>query len=101
MPMSREEHETLLSELLGVEVEQSRKTEILQLLRNDYTSVHTDFDTMTKTNGKLKQDNDDLIVSNSKLFRQTGVYGEPQHKEEEKTKEFSETISIEAIEKGI
>lgn len=100
MPMSKEEHESLLNELLGADIEQSRRTEILQQLRVDYGTVHADFDNLTTTNQKLQANNDDLIVSNSQLFRQLGVVGgnaELQKQEEQKT--FSETVTLEALEK--
>mgnify|MGYP001005610542 CR=1 FL=1 len=100
MPMSKEEHEALLNELLGADVEQSRRTEILQQLRTDYGTVHADFENITTNNQKLQANNDDLIISNSQLFRQLGVVGgnqEMQKQEEQKT--FSETVTIEALEK--
>jgi hypothetical protein len=96
--MERETHENLLAELLNPEIEASRKTEILQELRADYTSVHTDFETISASNDKLKRDNDDLIVSNSKLFRQTGVTTEKKDEQVEQ-KEFSETVTLEQLEK--
>jgi hypothetical protein len=101
MIFKREEHEDLLAELLSPEIEHSRKTEILSKLRDNYTEFTTTHETMSKTKEKLERDNADLVISNSKLFRQTGIYGEPEHKEEEKEQEFSETITIEALEKGI
>jgi hypothetical protein len=48
----------------------------------------------------LQSDNDDLIISNSKLFRQLGIVGandETKKKEEKKT--FSESITLESLEK--
>jgi hypothetical protein len=100
MPMPREDHESLLAELLSPDLEQSRRTEILQLLRTDYSTVLTDFDTITQKSTKLQSDNDDLIISNSKLFRQLGIVGandETKKKEEKKT--FSESITLETLEK--
>jgi len=99
MPMSREEHEALLNKLLDREIETSQLTEVLQKLREDYTSVHVDFDEVTKKASRLEADNNDLIVSNSKMFRQLGVVGTPDEKIE-KEKEFSETITLEALERG-
>jgi hypothetical protein len=99
--MNREEHETLLTELLNPEIEHSRRTDILQQLRVDHVTGHSDYEEITKTATKLQRDNDDLIVSNSKLFRQIGIGGSEEKKEEEKQKEFSETITLEALEKGV
>ena len=99
MPMSKEEHETLLSELLQPDLEQSRRTEILQMMRTDYDGVLNDFTSLTETNNKLQANNDDLIISNSKLFRQLGTVGDSEHKKQQEQKSFSETITLEALEK--
>lgn len=101
MPMDREKYEDLLSELLTPELEHSRKTEILQELRADYSGVLTDFDEFSKTTQRLQKDNEDLIISNSKLFRQAGIVGNEDKIEEIKEKEFSETITLEALEKTL
>lgn len=101
MPMKKDEHEALLSELLTPDLEHSRRTEILQLLRTDYGTVLADFDGITKDNAKLKKDNDDLVVSNSQLFRQIGVLGDTKEKREsEDKKTFSETVTLESLEKA-
>jgi hypothetical protein len=99
MPMSREDHEALLNELMNPEIEHTTRTEILQKLRVAHSTDLTEFDQLTQTSQKLKTDNDDLIVSNSKLFRQIGLTGTEDEVKEEK-KEFSETISLEQIERG-
>jgi hypothetical protein len=99
MPMTRDEHEALLNELNNPELDHSRRTDILQLLRTQHTTDLTDFDGLTKTNQSLKKDNDDLVLSNSKLFRQVGIVGTDKEKEEEH-KEFSQTITIEDLERG-
>lgn len=99
-PMERDAHENLLAELLSADLEHSRKTDILQQLRADYSGVLTDFQELNETKTKLQRDNDDLIVSNSKLFRQAGIVGDSKKEEEVKEKEFSETITLEALERG-
>lgn len=99
MPMPRDDHEVLLNELLIPDLEQSRRTEILQQLRVDYGTVHVDFDGLTVANTKFQKDNSDLIVSNSQLFRQVGITGNPKKEEEQNQKTFSETVTLENIEK--
>lgn len=100
MPMDRNEHEALLVELLNPEIDHTRRTDILQQIRVDHVTAHTEVSDLTTANTKFKTDNDDLIVSNSKLFRQLGVtVTEPP--KEEKQKEFSETINLEDLEKGM
>ena len=102
MPMPREEHEALLNELLNSELDHSRRTEILQQIRVDHVTAHSETEDLTKANAKFKTDNEDLIVSNSKLFRQLGVVGQSEEgKEKEKEKEFSETVNLEDLEKGM
>jgi len=98
--MSRDEHEALLNELLNPEIDHSRRTDILQQIRVDHVTAHSEVEDLTKTNSKYRQDNDDLIVSNSKLFRQLGVTG-TKEEPEVKAKEFSETINIEDLEKNV
>jgi len=95
--MERDKHEGLLTELLGGELEQSRKTEILQDLRNDNNVGIEDTKTFTEKNERLQRDNDDLIVSNSKLFRQTGVVGQ-EDEEKVDEKKYSETVTVEELE---
>lgn len=100
--MKREDHETLLNELLNTELDISRKTEILQQLRIDHVTGHSESEEITKSHTKLQRDNDDLIISNSKLFRQLGtVGGNEEQKKEEIVKEFSETVTLESLEKGV
>jgi hypothetical protein len=101
MPMERDKYEELLAELNNPELEHSRRTEILQELRTDYTGVHTDFETISKKTEKLEKDNNDLLLSNSKLFRLAGIQDNPEKQKEEETKEFSETVTVSAIEKGL
>lgn len=98
--MDREKHEELLNELLAGEIERSRMTEILQELRADHVTGHEEMGELTKKSDKLQRDNDDLIISNSKLFRQLGTVGTPEEEEVEK-KELSETITIEDLEGGM
>jgi hypothetical protein len=97
--MSRDDHENLLNELMNPEIEHTRRTEILQQLRVDHSTGHADYEQVNRLSEKLKADNQDLIVSNSKLFRQIGVVGTEKEQEEEK-KDFSETITLEQIERG-
>jgi protein-disulfide isomerase-like protein with CxxC motif len=99
MPLEREHHENLLNELLQSDLEQSRRTEILQELRVDYGTVLADFNQLNETNTKLQKNNDDLIVSNSQLFRQVGITGNPELEKKEEEKTFSETITLESLEK--
>ena len=101
MVMKKEDHESLLNELLDPELETSRRTEILQLLRNDYNTVIAEHEEMTANIEKLQKDNSDLVLSNSKLFRQIGIMGNTEKEEELEQKEFSETITIEELEKGV
>jgi len=99
MPMERDAYEALLNKLLDPELPQSERTDILQNLRADYNTVIAEHEDHTNSIEKLQLDNSDLVVSNSKLFRQIGVTGTPAEPELEK-KEYSETVTIEDLEKG-
>lgn len=100
MPMPREDHEALLNELLDGELDVSRRTEILQQLRTDYSTVITDHESQTESIAKLTKDKDDLIVSNSQLFRQLGIVGGSEaDKEKHEEQSFSQTVTLEALEK--
>ena len=99
MPMKRDDHENLLAELLKPDLDASTKTDILQQLRNDYIGVHTEFEEINKSAERLKSDNDALIVSNSKLFREAGIVKEDKPDPKEIEKEYSETVTLEALEK--
>jgi hypothetical protein len=99
MPMDREDYENLLGELNNPEIEHTRRTEILQNLREDYNVVHSDFTNLTTTKEKLSKEKLDLLESNSQLFRKLGLSGQTEEKKkEEKEKAYSETISLESLE---
>lgn len=99
MRINRDDHEALLNELLTPDLEHSRKTEILTQLRAHDVTFNSEYEQLNTKATKLETDNADLIVSNSKLFRQIGVVGTEKEKDVEE-KEFSETITLEQLEKG-
>lgn len=98
MRLKRDDHENLLNELLTPDLDHSRRTEILTSLRAHDVAINGEYEEVSTAKSKLEKDNADLIVSNSKLFRQIGVVGGPNEKEVEK-KEFSETVTISQLEK--
>lgn len=100
MPLEKDKHEEILGKLLNPELPQSERTDLLQALRVDYGSVLADHDTHTKQIEKLSADNSDLVVANSKLFRERG-FTSNDDKEKEDKKSFSETVTIEQMEKGL
>lgn len=99
MYLDREKHESLLNELLDKDLEHSRRSEILLELRNQQTSIIDGINHLKKDNEKLQKDNDDLVVSNSKLFRQLR-HDVSEQKDEVEQKEFSETVTLESLEGG-
>lgn len=100
MPMERDKHEEILAKLLNPELAHSDRTELLQELRVDYSNVVAETTDHTSRIEKLSKDNSDLVLSNSKLFRQIGRDNEDDKKEDTK-KEFSETVTIEQFERGL
>lgn len=101
MPMSKEEHNEQLEKLLDPDLEHSERAEILQTLRTDYGTFHSDYESVSTEKEKLQKVKDDLIVSNSQLFRQLGTLDNKETSKEEETKNFSETVSVSSIEKGL
>ena len=99
MPLEREQYEGLLNELLTPDLEAGRKTEILTSLRDHNLEYTTSYETLSKEKEKLVKDNSDLVVANSKLFRQTGVVKEETKVDE--AKEFSKTVTLESLEQKI
>lgn len=97
MPMDLKEHEKILSQLNNPELSHSDRTDLLQQLRQDYGTVISEYTDLTANVEKLRNENQDLVVSNSKLFRQVGIT-ESQEEEVQK-EEFSETVTIEQLEK--
>jgi regulator of replication initiation timing len=99
--MERDKFEEILNKLHG-EIDHSEKTELLQELRVAQGNAYNEFDDFTKKVEKLSTDNNDLLLSNSKLFRQLEI-NKPEEKKapEEKKKEFSETVTIEQLTKGV
>lgn len=97
MPMDLKRHEEILSQLNNPELSHSERTDLLQELRQDYGTVISEYTDLTSNVEKLRNENQDLVVSNSKLFRQVGIT-ESQEEEVQK-EEFSETVTIEQLEK--
>lgn len=102
-PMDRESYESLLNELNNPELEHSRRAEVLQELRSDYSQVHHDFNEKEEKLNHYQKDNEDLVKANSKLFRNLGYNEEggndPVQQRDEK-QQFSESITISDIEKN-
>ncbi|QRD99289.1 scaffolding protein [Bacillus phage Arbo1] len=96
MPLEPEKHEEILNLLLDPELPQSERTEALQQLRVNYGSFVSEYNDLTKSHEKLAAEKDDLIVSNSKLFRQIGLTDKQE--EDHKKADVSETITIEDLE---
>lgn len=96
MPMSRDDHEKILVELNNPELEHSKRVEYLQNLRLDYNTVLTDDEKQRAELAELSKEKNDLVLSNSKLFRQLKVEDNTDNKQEEK-KTFSQTVTIEKL----
>lgn len=96
MPLNRDEHNNLLSELLTPELDASRRTEILETIRDNYTEFSASTETLMKEKEKLEKDNSALVVANSKLFRSAGIVVDEPPKNDPK-KEISKTITIDQL----
>lgn len=100
MAFSHEEHEALLSKLNDPELSAEDRTEVLTNLRNNYSSSLESQETLTETNDKLKNSNDDLIRANAKLFNETGAFlgRDDLDDPEEDEQTVSETVRLEDME---
>lgn len=96
--MEREKHEELLNELLTEDITIDRKTEILQELRADHVSTHEAYSELETNSNKLAKEKEELLLSNSKMFRQLGVVGDEELEKEQEEKEFSETVTVSELE---
>lgn len=99
--LDAERHEEILTLLNNPDIEQSVKVDLLTELRTGFTDGTNQITELSQNVEKLTSTNNDLLHANSKLFRQVGIQGkdeEQQKEEEEKT--FSETITLEQLEKG-
>jgi len=102
MPIERERHEEILAELLKEDLEISKRTELLDELRN---VNNNDIQVLTEKEEALKRlskQKEDLVVSNSMLFRKLGIESEKEAGGDTLAqKSFSETITLEKLEKGL
>lgn len=99
MPMSRDEYEERLSKLNNPELTHTERTELLQELRADYSSVLDDHQAFESNISKLEKDNQDLLMSNSKLFRMTAIDKKDDDNPED-DKDFSENVTLESLLEG-
>lgn len=99
MPMTRDEYEELLGKLNNAELPHSERTELLQTLRADYSGVLDDHQKFETNLEKLQKDNDDLVLSNSKLFRMTAIDKKDDDNPED-DKDFSENVTLESLLEG-
>lgn len=103
--LDKEEMQNLLSELLDEETpSRSRITEIASEIRDSYYESHDQNESLTETNNRLTEENYDISITNSQLFRQLSSERRGKSREEEekeKEQSVSETITIEDFEKGV
>lgn len=95
MPMEitqHEEHLNAILELITDGEQRAAAIEHLDTLRSDYGSTVTDFNSLTETEQKLKKDNEALVISNSKLFRERAVIPENEKQEEDVTSDDNVTL---------
>jgi len=82
-----EEHEEMLTELLGGEIEESRKAEIVLSLREDRASFEKTSTEIQSNMEKLKKKNDSLIEANVNYFNKLSAQERDFEGFQEKKKE--------------
>ncbi len=98
MPMELEQYENLLNELNSADLTHERRTEILQELRKDYNTVVDEHKELSTSTEKLKEERENLLITNSKLFRQLGQQDNPELKQKQEKESFSETVTLDILE---
>lgn len=99
--LTYERHEEILNLLNNPTTDQATKTDLFGELRQGFGEGTDTITTLTENNEKLSSSNTDLTLANSKLFRQIGVPQDEETKEKEEEKTFSETVTLEQLEKGL
>jgi len=100
--MDAKRHEEIMIALNDKETSLEERTAMLQELREDNAKMIGDFETFTNKQKELEEENKELLLTNSKLFRSQRYYDDTFEKQEEeqKKKSFSETATIEDLERG-
>jgi uncharacterized tellurite resistance protein B-like protein len=93
------DYNEILNRFVSGTVSDEEKPNALQQLRELFTNSYDGLKELTDGNKNLVKETNDLTLSNSKLFRQlnSGTENTLQPKPKEKT--FSESITIEDLEK--
>lgn len=101
MAFSVEEYDKILEELGSEDLSAGRKAILLSEIRSDYAALTDHIKENTKLHDSLKAENEDLSKVNIDLFRKSGevLYGGSPV--QVKQKSFSESITIESLEKGL
>lgn len=65
----------------------------MEALRSDYGSTVEEVNSLNEQNEKFKNENEALVISNSKLFREKAIVQDEQEDEES----LDETITLESL----
>jgi hypothetical protein len=97
--LSREQFDSLIEELGGKDISSGRLSIIVDDLRKDFFNRNEAITKMQDDSKKLNEDYQSSLKVNRDLFKKVGeeVYG--TKKEEAKQKTYSESITIEDLEK--
>lgn len=90
--MEIKEHEAILNGILESVTDgeaRSRIVEHLEALREDYGATTEALTSANTTLEKLKKDNEALVISNSKLFRERAIVEQPENNEPETDKNIT------------
>jgi uncharacterized tellurite resistance protein B-like protein len=93
------DYNEILNQFINGTVSDEERPTALQQLREAFTVSYDDLKTLVDGNKKLLKETNDLTLSNSKLFRQLNSGTENTLQPKPKEKSFSESITIEDLEK--
>jgi uncharacterized tellurite resistance protein B-like protein len=93
------DYNEILNKFINGTVSDEERPTALQQLRESFNTYSDDLKTLVDGNEKLIKETNDLTMSNSKFFRQLSSGNENTLQPKPKEKTFSESITIEDLEK--
>lgn len=98
MPMEIKQHEEHLNALIDLITDGEQRAaaiEHAEALRSDYGSTVTDYNGFVEQSEKMKKENEALVISNSKLFRERAII--PENEQEQDEIKNDDNLTLESL----
>lgn len=98
MPMEIKQHEEHLNALIDLITDGEQRAaaiEHAEALRSDYGSTVTEYNGFVEQTGKMKKENEALVISNSKLFRERAII--PENEKEHDEIKNDDNLTLESL----